>query len=104
MNKWLYVLASVCALAMATQFPSANAQGGGYPIADRVAEKVIAHYQGASCEQLMAQKAQPPAPEEAQMKQRAVQLMRNDPGLRTYFLNKVAAPIANKLFECGMIP
>jgi tellurite resistance protein len=52
----------------------------------------------------MAQKAQPPAAEEAQMKQRAVQLMRNDPGLRTYFLNKVAAPIANKLFECGMIP
>jgi hypothetical protein len=38
------------------------------------------------------------------MKQRVVQAMHNDPGLRAHFLNRVAAPIANKLFECGMIP
>ena len=31
-------------------------------------------------------------------------LLRNDPQMRTAFLNQVAAPIANKLFECGMIP
>jgi hypothetical protein len=103
MGKWLYAVASGVALVLLANLPFANAEGG-YPIADRVAEKVIAHYQGASCEQLMAQKAQPPNPEEAQMKQRAAQLMRNDPALRTYFLNKVAGPIANKLFECGMIP
>ena len=24
--------------------------------------------------------------------------------MRAHFLNKVAAPIANKMFECGMIP
>jgi hypothetical protein len=24
--------------------------------------------------------------------------------MRTLFINKVAAPIANKMFECGMIP
>ena len=24
--------------------------------------------------------------------------------MRTLFLNKVAAPIANKMFDCGMIP
>jgi hypothetical protein len=103
MGKWLLMLAVSCALGLAIKFPSANAQGP-YPIADRVADKVIAHYQGASCQQLMAQKTQPPPPEEAQMKQRAVQLMRNDPAIRSYFLNKVAGPIANKLFECGMIP
>jgi len=33
-----------------------------------------------------------------------VQFLKNDPQARTAFLNKVAAPIANKLFECGMIP
>jgi hypothetical protein len=38
------------------------------------------------------------------MKQQAVQLMRNDPAMRSYFLDKVAGPVANKLFECGMIP
>jgi hypothetical protein len=38
------------------------------------------------------------------MEQRAVQALRNDPQMRTAFINQVAAPIANKLFECGMIP
>jgi hypothetical protein len=38
------------------------------------------------------------------MEQRAVEVLRNDPQMRTVFLNQVAAPIANKLFECGMIP
>jgi hypothetical protein len=38
------------------------------------------------------------------MEQRAIQLLRNDPQMRTAFLNRVAAPIANTLFECGMIP
>jgi hypothetical protein len=47
---------------------------------------------------------QPPSPEERQTKQQAVQLMRNDPAMRSYFLDKVAGPVANKLFECGMIP
>jgi hypothetical protein len=103
MGKWLFALAAACALVLGINFPAANAQGG-YPIADKVADRVIAHYQGASCEQLMAKKAQPPSPEEAQMKQNAVQLLRNDPGMRTYFLSKVAGPVANKLFECGMIP
>ena len=38
------------------------------------------------------------------MKQRAVRALRNDPQMRSAFINRVAAPIANKLFECGMIP
>lgn len=107
MGKWIYVLAVGATMALAASLPIANAQGGpqaGYPIADKLAEKVIDHYQSASCEQIAAKKAQPPSPEEAQKKQRVVQLMRDDPNLRAYFLGKVAAPIANKLFECGMIP
>ena len=38
------------------------------------------------------------------MERRAVELLRQDPQLRAQFLNKVAAPIVNKLFECGLIP
>ena len=38
------------------------------------------------------------------MEQRAIQILRNDPQMRTEFLNRIAAPIANKLFECSMIP
>jgi hypothetical protein len=36
--------------------------------------------------------------------QRAIGILRNDAGMRTEFINKIAAPIANKMFECGMIP
>jgi hypothetical protein len=50
------------------------------------------------------QKSHPPTGEGAQMEHRVIELLRNDQQMRTAFLNRVAAPIANKLFECGMIP
>jgi hypothetical protein len=75
-----------------------------YPIMERVAQKVIEKYQTSSCQQLAQQKKQPPTGQKAQMEQRAIQILRNDPQMRTEFLNRVAGPIANKLFECGMIP
>src|SRR5215813_3297381 len=75
-----------------------------YPIMERVAQKVIQKYQTSSCQQLAQQKKQPPTGQKAQIEQRAIQMLRNDPQMRTEFLNRVAAPIANKLFECGMIP
>ena len=75
-----------------------------FPIMEKVAQKVMEHYQTSSCQALAQQKSQPPTGEKAQLEQRAVQLLRDDPQMRTEFLNRVAAPIANKLFECGMIP
>ena len=45
-------------------------------------------------------KGEPKSPEE----QRVIGLLKNDPQMRTAFINQVAAPIANKMFECGMIP
>jgi hypothetical protein len=75
-----------------------------YPIMEKVAQKIIEHYQTSSCQQLAQQKSQPRTGPRAQIEQRAIQLLRNDPQMRTAFLNRVAAPIANKLFECGMIP
>ena len=71
-----------------------------YPIADMVANNVVQKYQFASCEQLWVQKGQPKTAQEQEM----IQMLRNDPQIRTYFINKVAGPIVNKMFECGMIP
>ena len=73
-----------------------------HPILDQAAYKVIQKYQTASCQQLWAEREQhaPPTPAEA----KAIQFLHSDPQMRTLFINKVAAPIANKLFECGMIP
>ena len=71
-----------------------------YPILDTVADKVVQKYQSSSCEQLWQKKGEPKSPEE----QRVIGLLQSDPQMRTAFINKVAAPIANKMFECGMIP
>jgi len=73
-----------------------------YPIMDKVADKVIQKYQTSTCEQLWQKKSQkaPPSAEEQKM----IQLLKSDPQMRAAFINKIAAPIANKMFECGMIP
>jgi hypothetical protein len=34
----------------------------------------------------------------------AVAFLRSNPSLKVKFINKVAAPVANKMFDCGMIP
>ena len=82
----------------------ASAQPSQYPIMEKMAEKVIQKYQTSSCQQLAQEKSQPPTGKKAQLEQRAIETLRNDPQMRTAFLNRVAAPIANKMFECGMIP
>jgi hypothetical protein len=87
--------AAVCVLQFAA---AAGAQQ--YPVMDAVADKVIQKYQQSTCEQLWQEKGKPKGEREKE----AVQLLRNDPQMRSAFINKVAAPIANKMFECGMIP
>ena len=100
MPRYYYLVALLTTLLYAG---AATAQEQ-YPIMQKVAQKVIQKYQTSSCEQLAAEKSQPPSGEKAEMEQRVVQLLQNDPQMRTAFINMVAAPIANKLFECGMIP
>jgi hypothetical protein len=73
-----------------------------YPVMDMVAERVIQKYQQASCEQLWQRKSKPKT--QTQREKDAIQLLRNDPQMRAAFINKVAGPIANKMFECGLIP
>ncbi len=71
-----------------------------YPILDKVAGKVIQKYQSSTCEQLWEKKGQPKSEKE----QEVLGLLKSDPQMRQAFLDRVAAPIANKMFECGMIP
>ena len=94
MNKRGYMVVALAALG------AAGIAVGQGRIMDMVADKVVSKYQSASCEQLWQQKGQPKSPEE----QRAVEFLKNDPQARAAFLNKVAGPIANKMFTCGLIP
>ncbi|HXZ17406.1 MAG TPA: hypothetical protein VEH77_15845 [Roseiarcus sp.] len=75
-----------------------------YPILDKIAQKVVQKYQTSSCEQLKAEKEKPPSAQREEMEQRAIGMLRSDAQMRRAFLDKVAAPIADKLLECGMIP
>ena len=76
---------------------AANAQ---HPMLDAVANRVVQKYQQSSCEQLWQKRGQP----QSQREQEAIQMLHDDPQLRAAFIDKVAAPIANKMFECGLIP
>ncbi len=97
-SKRLYLLA--VALPVLLLVGVASAQYGQHPLLDAAANKTIQKYQYSSCEQLWAQRGQP----KSQREQEAVNFLRSDPQMRALFIDKVAAPVANKLFECGMIP
>jgi hypothetical protein len=99
-----FVIALPLLFMAAIGVPSASTQQSEYPIMDKVAQKVIDKYQNSTCADLKAQKQEPPDPQQAAMKQKVVGLLKGDPKMRQQFLNKVAAPMANKMFECGMIP
>jgi hypothetical protein len=73
-----------------------------YPIMDMIANKVVAKYQTSSCEQLYLSKAEKPRPGPEELK--LIQVLRGDPQMRAAFINKIAPPIANKMFDCGIIP
>ena len=74
-----------------------------FPMVDQLAQKVVQKYQNSSCEQLAMERSGPKKPK-GELEQRAIAVLRSDPQMRTEFINRVAAPVANKLFECGLIP
>jgi len=88
--------------AIALLCAAVNAQD--YPIMDKVADKLINKYKTATCEQLWQERAQKGKTPESPMEQRALEMLKSDAQMRAAFINKIAAPIASKMFECGMIP
>jgi hypothetical protein len=90
----------VCLIALMLALLAASSATAQFPILDMMANKVIQKYQGSTCEQLWEARGKPKSQEE----QNAIQLLRGDPQMRAAFIDKIAAPVANKMFECGMIP
>ncbi len=90
----------LCLVALVATLLLVGLSAAQYPILDMVATKVIQKYQQETCEQMWQDKGKPkPA-----MEQELIQTLRNDPQMRAAFINKVAGPVANKMFECGVIP
>jgi hypothetical protein len=96
------IFTSLFTAAIALLCAAVNAQQ--FPIMDKIADKVIQKYQTSTCEQLWQERAQKDKAPKPQMEQEALQMLKSDLQMRSAFINKVAAPIANKMFECGMIP
>ena len=67
---------------------------------DYAADRVIQKYATSSCDQLKAMKGKAKSEKE----KIALDFLRNDSQARIAFIDKIAAPVANKMFECGMFP
>ena len=108
MTKQMYSLIAACgvvalgSLSLTMLRPGTAHAQGQYPVLDQVAAKVVAKYTNSTCEQLWIKKANPTPP--SMEEQRAINLLKSDPQMRAAFIAQIAAPIANKMFECGMIP
>jgi hypothetical protein len=102
---WARTQSVWAALPAPTQPAAARApEPQQYPMVDAVANKIIQKYQNSTCDQLWQEKAEaknkPKSPEE----QRVIGMLHNDAQLRHAFIGQIAAPVADKMFQCGMIP
>jgi len=89
--------ATLVAILVVAGAAAAHAQG---MFLDYAADRVIQKYQTSTCEQLKQQRTEPQSDKEKM----ALDYLRNDAQARVAFINRIAAPVANKMFECGMFP
>jgi len=77
---------------------------------DAAANLVIEKFQNASCEELSQmtlnsdKSSQADGGQQAAMQEKAISMLQQNPEIREEFINRVAAPIANKMFDCNLIP
>lgn len=91
---------SPLAIALAVQTQPASQ----YPVLDRVATAIVQKYQTSSCQQLAAAKQAPPDAQKEAMKDRIGHQLQQDPAMRAALVNKVAAPVVDKMILCGFVP
>jgi hypothetical protein len=92
-KKWLWIAAVPAALVAALVYAQ-------MPLVDAAAGRVVQKYQSSSCEQLWQNRGKSPSPEET----RVLNFLKQDAAARQEFFNKIAGPVMNKMFDCGMIP
>ena len=75
-----------------------------FPIVDKIAARIVQKYQTSRCEQLWQERAESKNKPKSQEEQNLIAILRSNTQMRQAFIGKVAAPVADKMFECGMIP
>jgi len=82
----------------------------GEALLEAISNLVIQKYEAADCEELSAMQSpsdkgsQAGGGQDAAMQEKAIALLKQNPEIREKFLNRVAPPIANKMFDCNVIP
>jgi len=77
---------------------------------DAAANLVINKYENADCEEVAqmqpqsGENAEAQSGPEAAVQEQAMEMLKNNPEMREKFINRVAGPIANKMFECNLVP
>ena len=71
-----------------------------YPLLNMVADRVNEKYRSATCEQVWQDKEKP----KGEMEKNLIKMLQENPQMRQVFIDKVAATVANKMFECGLVP
>jgi len=71
-----------------------------YPLLNMVADRVNEKYRSATCEQVWQDKEKP----KGEMEKNLIRMLQENPQMRQVFIDKVAATVANKMFECGLVP
>ena len=104
MKRFYFTLLLTGCLLISVSQLSLGQASSQYPIADKIADKIIHDYQTSSCQQLAEKKKQPPTAQKEEMEQKAIAALKKDPQMRKHFLDRIAGPVVNKMFECGMIP
>jgi hypothetical protein len=95
MSKLMWVLVVVVVVVIGV---GAWSQRG--KVLDMTADEVTQKFSTASCEELKAKKGEPPT----MIKKVALSMLHDDPDARKSFIDKVAAPVLNKMVQCGMAP
>ena len=104
MKRFYFALLLTGCLLISVSQLSRGQASSQYPIADKIADKIIHDYQTSSCQQLAEKKKQAPTAQKEEMEQKAIAALKKDPQMRKHFLDRIAGPVVNKMFECGMIP
>ena len=77
---------------------------------DIAANLAIEKYQKSSCAEIAqmqpqsANSSQTEPGKQPELQKKAIEMLQQNPEMREKFINRVAGPIANKMFECNLIP
>ena len=80
------------------------AHASNFPVVDQIAQKLVAKYQNATCQQLWEEKAQGHGQPKSPREEEAIKILKSDPQMQQAFFSQVSTPIVTKMFQCGMIP